>query len=533
MTWNIPRMLRFPALIGISLVLRIGVWLLWRHGFPWGDGLFYATIAEHFHKYGVVHDYLLLFPPGYPLLVALFRPLLPLEGSLVLVSVLFGSLIPVFVWGITKTLASERTAWTAWALTACSPLLLGLSAECLADSLFIFLITGALWAFLKACRTDKYGFYLLFSLCSGLAIQTKPEALVLVAVQCGIGLFLIRKIPLGPRVWLWVTVWGMIVLIGVPYGLFLRERAGQWMISGKVPLNLLHARAKAETDDHAQELKRVYEQAFSLDSQGNLSFLSSKDGFAGYLLEDPVRAMRVYFRNVRNGISILSPGAFPLLLAACIGAVSLGRERRWVFLVALCSPVVLILFPPFFVSLAQPSFHPGRLAGPLIPILAILAAVGLSHLPSLRFLSGDRVLLCVLASWVIGCLAYTGFETYRLDMANRGERRPLDLHRMRVHDWLEENTSPAETVASTSLLDDAFGERRTVWLPWEKDGPRLIEYLQLRGVVHVFQQQGGGTYTAGVEAPDVDPETLGLTKVGEMDAAPPITIYRVPEGSHS
>ena len=77
-----------------------------------------------------------------------------------------------------------------------------LSAECLADSLFIFLVTGALWAFLEACRTDKYGLYFLFSVCSGLAVQTKPEALVLVAVQCAIGMLLIRKIPLGPRVWL-------------------------------------------------------------------------------------------------------------------------------------------------------------------------------------------------------------------------------------------------------------------------------------------------------------------------------------------
>ncbi|HPA47798.1 MAG TPA: hypothetical protein PK395_18690, partial [bacterium] len=150
----------------------------------------------------------------------------------------------------------------------------------------------------------------------------------------------------------------------------------------------------------------------------------------------------------------------------------------------------------------------------------------------LPFLSADRVLLCVLVSWIIGCLAYTGFETYRLDRANHGERRPHDLHRMRVHDWLQENTSSDETIASTSLLDDAFGKRRTVWLPWEQDGPRLIEYLQLRGVVYVFQQQGGGTHTAGVEAPEVDPETLGLKKVAELDATSPITVYRIPEKPH-
>jgi len=528
MTWNIPRVMRYATLIGVPLALRAGVRLLWRHGFPWGDGLFYAAIAEHFYRFRTAHDYLLLFPPGYPLLVAVFRPLLSLEGSLVLVSVLFGSLIPFLVWGITRIFASERTAWTAWALTACSPLLLGLSAECLADSLFIFLVTGALWAFLEACRTDKYGLYFLFSVCSGLAVQTKPEALVLVAVQCAIGMLLIRKIPLGPRVWLWVTVWAVIFLMGLPYGIFLGRRSGHWMISGKAPLNLLHARAKAETEDHAEELKRVYEQAFSLDSQGNLSFLSSKDGFAGYLLEDPFRAMRVYYRNVREGMSILSPGAFPLLLAACIGVVSLGRERRWVFLALLCSPFVLILFPPFFVSLAQPSFHPGRMAGPLIPVLAVLASVGLSHLRRLPSFSADRVVLCVLISWVIGCLAYAVLETYRLDTANRSERRPLDLHRMHVRDWLMENTSPDEIIASTSLLEDAFGERRTVWLPWEKDGPRLMEYLQSRGVAYVFQQRGGGIHTPGVEALDVDPETLGLMKVAELDTAPPTTIYRVP-----
>ena len=71
-------------LLGVPFALRCGLLLVWRHSYTWGDGLFYGTIAEQMYLFGHLHDYLLLFPPGYQVMVVLFRFALSLDSALIL-----------------------------------------------------------------------------------------------------------------------------------------------------------------------------------------------------------------------------------------------------------------------------------------------------------------------------------------------------------------------------------------------------------------------------------------------------------------
>ncbi|MFH1741786.1 MAG: glycosyltransferase family 39 protein [bacterium] len=515
-------------LLGLPFVVRYALWLVWRHGFTWGDGLFYATIAEQFFQFGTAHDYLLLFPPGYPLVVDLFRFLLTLDGALVLASVVAGSVLPLLVWLIARMITEERVAWYAWALTCCSPLLLGLSLERLADSLFIALIVGALGSLVAFYRTARMGWFATYCLLSALSVQTKPEGLVLVAVQSLLCLFLFRSFTPVRRLLLVGILWVTVGLVGLPYWFFLHERADVWILSGKAPLNLLHARAKAVTSDHSKELEMVYKKAFALDASGRLAFLTRRDGFFKYVLEDPARASQVYWSNVKRGLSVLSPAAIPLLVVMCIGIVGMWGAGQRVILVLAASVVVLIFFPPFFVSLAQPSFHPGRLAGPVVPSLILLASLGVRRIGTA--LRGSRLDFWIVIAWTVGCLVFACHETIRLDRANRGEKQLIDLHCSRVSRWLALNTSQDTVIASTSLLDDAYSGRRSVWLPWE-DPPQLVDYLRSKGVTYLLQEWGGGLLSPGIKPSTVNPDSVGLEPIVFLSVAPEVTVYRILPGS--
>lgn len=510
-------------LLGVPFALRCGLLVVWRHAFPWGDGLFYAAIAEQLFLFGHAHDYLLLFPPGYPLLVALFRFVLSLDSALVFVSLLAGSVVPVLTWWMARGIVDERAAWYAWGLSCCSPLLLGLSMERLADSMFIALVLAALGCLFMYFHCRRVVWFLAFSLCSALCVQTKPEGLVLAAVQSLICVFTFRWYTLIRRLLPVGLLWVIIALVGSPYWILLHQRTGVWMVSGKTSLNLLHARAKAEVRDHSEELKVVYRQAFALDATGRLAFLTRDDGFWNYLSEDPRRALRVYGDNVKRGLGVFSPAAVPLIVAMCVGIMGLWTRGRRMDLVLLASPLVLLVLPPFFVSLAQPSFHPGRLAGPVVPVLVILASVGLNQIQVAS--KWPRLGLWILVAWSLGCLAFAWQETQRLDSANQVERRAMDLHREQVSQWLAANTRTNAVIASTNLLDDVYGGRRSVWLPWEET-PGLLDYLRSRGVEYVLQERGGGLFSRGIDGLEVDVESAGLQPVASLDTLPPVVVYR-------
>ncbi len=512
-------------LFGLPLAIRLFFCVLWSNAFTWGDGLFYAAIAEQFFAHGWLQDYLLLFPPGYPAAVIAARLLFPLDAALVFVSLAAGAVVPALVWWIVRQNGETRTAWYAWALTSCSPLLIGLSMERLADSLFIALLVAALGSLIRFLSGAKLRWLLFFSIFSALAVQTKPEALILVALQTVL-LLVLKRFRLSRRFLYLGVVWGIVLVIGSPYWIWLHHKTGNWMISGKAPLNLMHARAKAVTDSHSEELRFVYREAFSLDESGQLAFLHRDAGFSNYLLEEPIRAAGVYWKNVIAGIRILSPAALPLILAAFAGSVLLLQRRQrllWLFLMA---PVILLVFPPFFVTLAQPSFHPGRLAGPVVPSLIIVAAYGLDGLTQSR----RRLSLWIVAAWCVAALSLAYQQTTTLDQANRSERRLIDLHRESVSSWLENETPSEAIIVSTSLLDDAYGGRRSVWFPWG-ESTRLFEYLHRRRVDYVLQDTHGGIFTPGFEAVDVDPRMHGFQPVNSLDTVPPVVIYQSTEST--
>jgi hypothetical protein len=511
------------VLLGVPFALRCGLLAVWRHGFPWGDGLFYAAIAGQLFQFGHAHEYLLLFPPGYPLLVALFCFVLSLDGALVYVSLLSGSVVPVLTWWIARQVGGKGVAWSAWVLTCCSPLLLGLSMERLADSLFIAWVLAALGSMLMFCRSRLVGWFAAFSFFSAFCVQTKPEGLVLAVVQSLICLLIVRWINPLRRLLLVGFLWVTIMLVGLPYWILLHQRTGVWMVSGKASLNLMHARAKAVAHDHSEELKIVYRQAFAVDASGRLAFLTRNDSFWDYLSENPGRALRVYWDNAKKGLDVFSPAAVPLVVAMCVGWAALWTSGRRTDLALLASPLVLLLFPPLFVSLAQPSFHPGRLAGPVVPSLVVLASIGLERIQAVW--RRPRLGLWVLLAWALACLAFAWYETERLDSANRAERQLVDLHREQVSRWLAANTGKESVIASTSLLDDAYGGRRSVWLPWEET-PRLVDYLRSRRVKYVLQERGGGLFSRGVEGLGVNPESVGLQPVASLDTVPPVVVYR-------
>lgn len=126
-------------LFAVGVAVRLWFVRAWSTRYPWGDGLFYAVITEQVYRFGTLHDYLWLFPPGYSFSGLLIRPWVDTETALTVISLLSSALLPPVIYAVSRRFVPEREAFLAGVWTLLSPLLAGLSGEFLADALFILI----------------------------------------------------------------------------------------------------------------------------------------------------------------------------------------------------------------------------------------------------------------------------------------------------------------------------------------------------------------------------------------------------------
>ena len=322
-----------PAL-GLALAAALRLWALRWQPFVTVDGTEYVRFAEALRA---AQGFASIFPPGYPLLVALARFLVADRMlSAALVSWACGVALVVPVWLLARRAVGERWAALPVLAVALHPLLAVYSAVTMSESAYFLALYGAL-ALLAAGRPLSSGLAL------GAAFATRPEALVPAAALALGGLARALRGRARPRaVALGV---GGFLLVAVPCWLWFHATLGDWTLTPKVG-----ALREVVTDWRLDEPRLRDEPA-------------APDGLLGTLAANGPAALRQYPSNVvTHGHSLLRLWPVPLLLLSLVGL----WRRRGLEAVPLLHLVAL----PLLGLSAQPRFVLGA-----VPALAVLAAV--------------------------------------------------------------------------------------------------------------------------------------------------------------
>jgi 4-amino-4-deoxy-L-arabinose transferase-like glycosyltransferase len=184
-------------------------------------------------------------PPFYPALVALASwlipdPLVAARG----ISILAGSLIVLPVAALTSRVLGRRAATRAAWLIAVHPLLCHISGISMTEPTFGLLVACAGYVFLRAGE-GKSGFHLPLGggLLLGLAFLTRPEGLA----YLGTGSLLLfwslwrsHRRSLTTAVVAFSLVAAGFLALTIPYGVWLKEKTGRWMLAPKAVMSQAH-----------------------------------------------------------------------------------------------------------------------------------------------------------------------------------------------------------------------------------------------------------------------------------------------------
>jgi hypothetical protein len=191
------------------------------------DGVSYAQIAEHFANGAYGEALRNIFPPFYPLVVALFHLVIPdIEMAGRLVSLVCGLLLICgSYFALRRFLGTEKALWGAFFI-AIHPYLARYSAQALSESLATLLFAATVFLFYVG-YTEKCGWSIALSgFLLTLTYLTRPEYIV---YYVPLAAFLIYQRRLSHTVALLVSF----IVLGLAYIVIIRVETGLWLVSGK------------------------------------------------------------------------------------------------------------------------------------------------------------------------------------------------------------------------------------------------------------------------------------------------------------
>lgn len=215
-----------PLILGLGLLLRLLV--LINGPIIEMDGVVYAAMGELFTEGNFTGAMKGVFPPVYPLALALFHLVIPdAETAGRLVSLSFGLSLIILAYYLYKYVLEERrlALWGAF-FVAIHPQLIRCSGQVLTESLATFLFTLTILLFYRGWIENRGVLILLSSLSLSLTYLTRPEYIVYYIPF--VFLLLLRKRPVSV---LYLLL--PFIVFGLTYVLYMRAQTGLWIISMK------------------------------------------------------------------------------------------------------------------------------------------------------------------------------------------------------------------------------------------------------------------------------------------------------------
>jgi 4-amino-4-deoxy-L-arabinose transferase-like glycosyltransferase len=487
---GLPRWFWTLGLLAVaSFAVRVAALKYWGTGTISADGVEYASIAENLRK-GI--GYVSIMTPGRELNLPPLFPLLIAVASFVtssysnagrLVSFVFGTLLPLPVFGIALRLFNRRTAWVAAALTILHPLLVNLSFTVWSEGPYMTLLLTAVYLVLRALERSTTWIWALSGLIFGLAYLIRPEAVatMLLAVVFGLaateGSLAIR----GKRVIVALAVFAALV---APEVVYLYRSTGAVRLEAKSAIlyylssRVFAAQASIEGNHTSTD---AYDQMSSLPDEESWEPWPVK--WASNAINANLEPTGVWMRPNADVVRETRPN--PKLLAQIVRTAV--RQNAPQFLEALSSKWLGAPFLPALALLGA-VWRPWRqplassyLFVTLVPALAIVATFSnIFHYPRFYF-----VLVPFLLIWAANGLVQVGQWAKTSTAAARGWLNPAAaawivpgllalgaiIYPVRAVRGLYEFFSDS----SYTLIDKQVG----MWIRQQQDGPVRIMDLQL------------------------------------------------------
>lgn len=233
------------------LSLSISGFLLWNYYCISADGVRYIDAAKNFYFGDIKAGLSSVYPPGYPVLLALFYNLVhDWERAGQIISLLARLLLLFPLYVLLRDLYGKSTATLGCFLAGLSPFLATYSVEVRTESLFFFLSTLILCAFHFGIERRKTSNFFIGGLLAGFAYLVRPEALGFVILIPMVLFFLWRM----QRSWDWACIarvsFVMIVgflIFAAPYVVYLSRVTGEWgAVSRKAGITLWYSLRDAD-----------------------------------------------------------------------------------------------------------------------------------------------------------------------------------------------------------------------------------------------------------------------------------------------
>ncbi|MDM7926301.1 MAG: glycosyltransferase family 39 protein [bacterium] len=370
-------------LIGAAIV-RVVLILAFRQAVSF-DEPHYLRLAGSFLERGftgLLHPY---WPPFFPLVIALFKPLTGnLETAGRLVNLLSACVTVWLVFRMSGALFGKRESLIAAGFAAFYPPLAFASTNVMPETLFSALGLGGIWIAWKALTASiqagpgwKSGLSATAAgLLWGAAYLVRPEGIgfLLVFLAAAVLVFLFSRTDRRRAAAAAACASAGFLILAAPYWVYLRTETGAWTLSTKGSVNQQFESAVYFQDEsnpdpfyHLTPDNRHLPVDMAYHS-GTLRELAAVEGGRERVAEIPLSRTAVKFaRNYYRVLKQYIPQVFSALLLALFGAGLAGgltAPGRWGF------AAYLLAFPAFFWLAVIPMFHVNeRYFLPLFPLM--------------------------------------------------------------------------------------------------------------------------------------------------------------------
>lgn len=377
----------FAAILLLSLAVRLAALVHWGTGAIDSEGTEYARIAQNLRNgtgyVGMTSPGLqIVFPPFFPLLIAAASFLTrDYEWAGRLVCLIFGSLLPLPVFGIASRLFNRTTGLVAAILTVFFPLLVNLSFAVLSEGVYITMLLLAVYTVFRTLERPSPGIYGLLGGIFGLCYLTRQEAVAPLLVALFLTICLGEGSLVSRSKWVAAAL-AVFAVVALPEVIYLYRATGQVRLEEKSSL-FYAEQVRIAIGQENKEAMPVEWAEHSINA--NLE----RTGTANRSEADVVRETRVRFRqlarNLRTGVHQNLPtllqqlssrwlGAPFLTALAFLGALRRPWKRR---VVAGYLYVVLVPLTAMVATFSFSGWTALRYYFVLVPFLLVWAANGL------------------------------------------------------------------------------------------------------------------------------------------------------------
>ncbi len=333
------------------------------------------------YVFGENYNMGVFFPPGYPFFVGIANLVFKdLFFSAKIVSFI-ASCITIFIsYFIGKELYNREAGIFAALVYALYPVILIISVDAYADSLFFCFFLLSIYIFIISLRKDNLYFISLLGISIAAAFLVRPEGFFLLALPCLqlFGVFNKRIFFNNKYLLKLALIISLFVLLVSPYMIFIRNYTGKFSLSGKANVSIILGEISGDREYHdvVNAPDNLYDRAafvLTEDKTQLRGWNNSRNlSFKEYLLKDPENLLIKYQKNVMREMSILIKLLIPVLLPLFFSFFSteLFKNRlRLIFIMYSC--VFFLMYPLFIIIEKQTLF--------IVIFLVVFSSGGFSH----------------------------------------------------------------------------------------------------------------------------------------------------------